>query len=593
MSYNPPIRDLQFSLRTAAEFERLEAAFPAADADTVTAILDAAGAFAADVLAPLNRTGDLSGARLENGIVRTAPGFADAYKAFAEGGWNGLTADPEHGGQGLPKALEIAVFEMVQAANMAFGLCPMLTLAAIEAFQTHGTAAQKSTYLPKLISGEWTGTMNLTEPQSGSDLGLLSTRAEPDGDGGYRLTGQKIFITWGDHDVAENIVHLVLARLPDAPAGSRGLSLFLAPKILVSEDGALGAANAVRPASLEHKLGIHASPTCVMLFEGAKAELVSAPHQGLAAMFVMMNAARLQVGVQGVAIAERAYQQALAFSLERKQGRSAWTGATPSRLFDHPDIRRSLMLMKARIEAARGICLSTAVAADLARYAANPVDREAARMREDLLTPIAKAWSTDMGVEVASMGLQIHGGMGFIEETGAAQHYRDARITPIYEGTNGIQAIDLMGRKLALGKGKAVRDLVAEIFPTASALKSADDAWLHTIGARLEAGLAAVQSATGWMLERRGHAQPDALAGATPYLKLLGDVIGGWMLAKGALAASERLVAGDGPQDYWRTKIGLARVYSEQILAQAPALAQAVSQGSIDLFRATPESLGA
>jgi alkylation response protein AidB-like acyl-CoA dehydrogenase len=593
MSFKPPVRDLQFSLRTAADFARLEGAFPAADADTVTAVLEAAGAFAADVLAPLNRPGDLAGARLENGVVRTAPGFADAYKAFAAGGWNGLTADPQHGGQGLPKALEIAVFEMVQGANMAFGLCPMLTLAAIEAFQTHGTDAQKRTYLPKLISGEWTGTMNLTEPQSGSDLGLISTRAEPDGEGGYRLTGQKIFITWGDHDVAGNIVHLVLARLPDAPAGSRGLSLFLAPKVLVSADGSLGAANGIKPASLEHKLGIHASPTCVMLFEGARAELVSAPNQGLAAMFVMMNAARLQVGVQGVAIAERAYQQALAYALERKQGRSAWTGATPSRLFDHPDIRRSLMLMKARIEAARGVCLSTAVAADLARHATNPVDREAASLREDLLTPVAKAWSTDMGVEVASLGLQIHGGMGFIEETGAAQHYRDARITPIYEGTNGIQAIDLMGRKLALGKGRAVRELVAEIYPTASALKSADDAWLHTVGARLEAGLAAVQSATGWMLERRGHAQPDALAGATPYLKLLGDVVGGWMLAKGALEASARLVAGDGPQDYWRTKIGLARVYAEQILAQAPALAQGVSQGAIDLFRATPESLGA
>ena len=593
MSFKPPVRDLLFSLRAAADFERLEAAFPAADADTVTAVLEGAGALAADVLAPLNRPGDLAGARLENGVVRTAPGFADAYRAFADGGWNGLTADPDFGGQGLPKALEIAVFEMVQAANMAFGLCPMLTLAAIEALSTHGTDRQKATYLPKLISGEWTGTMNLTEPQSGSDLGGITTRAEPDGDGGYRLTGQKIFITWGDHDVAENIVHLVLARMPGAPAGSRGLSLFLAPKVLVTEDGALGAANAIKPASLEHKLGIHASPTCVMLFEGAKAELVSAPHQGLAAMFVMMNAARLQVGVQGVAIAERAYQQALTYALERKQGRSAWTGTQPSRLFDHPDVRRSLMLMKAKIEAARGLCLSTAVAADLGRHAANPVDREAARMREDLLTPIAKAWSTDMGVEVASLALQIHGGMGFIEETGAAQHYRDARITPIYEGTNGIQAIDLMGRKLAIGKGKAVRELVAEIFPTASALKSADDAWLHTVGARLEAGLAAVQSATGWMLERRGHAQPDALAGATPYLKLLGDVIGGWMLAKGALAASERLVAGDGPQDYWRTKIGLARVYSEQILAQAPALAQAVSQGSIDLFRATPESLGA
>jgi alkylation response protein AidB-like acyl-CoA dehydrogenase len=593
MSFKPPVRDLLFSLRAAAGFERLEAAYPAADADTVSAILEAAGEFAADVLAPLNRPGDLAGARLENGVVRTAPGFADAYRAFAQGGWNGLTADPAYGGQGLPKALEIAVFEMVQAANMSFGLCPMLTLGAIEALAIHGTETQKSVYLPRLVSGQWTGTMNLTEPQSGSDLGGITTRAEPDGDGGYRLTGQKIFITWGDHDVAENIVHMVLARLPGAPAGSRGLSLFLTPKVLVSGDGSLGPANGVRPASLEHKLGINASPTCVMLFEGARAELVSAPHQGLAAMFVMMNAARLQVGVQGVAIAERAYQQALAYSLERKQGRSAWTGATPSRLFDHPDIRRSLMLIKARIEAARGLCLSTSVAADLAKDAANPVDREAARMREDLLTPIAKAWSTDMGVEVASAALQIHGGMGFIEETGAAQHYRDARILPIYEGTNGIQAIDLMGRKLALGKGKAVRELVAEIFPTAAALKSADDAWLHTVGARLEAGLAAIQSATGWMLERRGHAQPDALAGATPYLKLLGDVVGGWMLAKGALAASERLGAGDGPQDYWRTKIGMARVYSEQVLAQAPALAQAVTQGSIDLFRATPESLGA
>jgi alkylation response protein AidB-like acyl-CoA dehydrogenase len=525
--------------------------------------------------------------------VRTAPGFAAAYKAFSAGGWNGLSATPDFGGQGLPKALEIAVFEMIQAANMAFGLCPMLTLAAIEALSTHGADRQKALYLPKLISGEWTGTMNLTEPQSGSDLGGITAKAEPDGDDGYRLTGQKIYITWGDHDVAENIVHLVLARLPDAPAGSRGLSLFLAPKRLVSETGALGAANDLRPGGLERKLGIHASPTCVMLYEGAKAELVGAPHQGLAAMFVMMNAARLQVGVQGVAIAERAYQQALGYSLERKQGRSAWTGSTPSRLFDHPDVRRSLMLMKARIEAARGLCLSTAVAADLAKCAANPVDRETARMREDLLTPIAKAWSTDMGVEVASIALQIHGGMGFMEETGAAQHYRDARVLPIYEGTNGIQAIDLMGRKLAIGKGRAVRELVAEIFPTASALKSADDAWLHTIGARLEAGLAAVQSATGWMLERRGHAQPDALAGASAYLKLLGDVVGGWMLAKGALAASRHIADGDGPTDYWRTKIGLARVFSEQILAQAPALSQAVSQGAIDLFRATPESLGA
>jgi alkylation response protein AidB-like acyl-CoA dehydrogenase len=593
MSYKAPVRDLLFSLRHAAEFDRLASAFPAADPATVEAVLEGAGALAVDVLAPLNRSGDKQGARFENGQVRAPEGFAQAYQAFAQGGWNGLAADPDFGGQGLPKALESAVFEMVQAANLAFGLCPMLTLGAIEAISANGDEAQKARFLPKLVSGEWTGTMNLTEPQAGSDLAAIAAKAIPDGEGGYRLSGEKIYITWGDHDIAENVVHLVLARLPDAPQGSRGLSLFIAPKRLVGPDGALGAANSLRAASIEHKLGIHGSPTCVMLFEDAEAELVGAPHQGLAAMFVMMNAARVHVGVQGVGIAERAYQQALAYSLERKQGRSAWTGALPSRLFDHPDVRRSLMLMKARIEAARGLCLSTAVAADLGRRAANPMDREAARLREDLLTPIAKSWSTDMAVEAASVALQIHGGMGFIEETGAAQHYRDARILPIYEGTNGIQAIDLMGRKLALGKGRAVRELVGEIFPTAGALKSADDAWLHTIGARLEAGLAAVQSATGWMLERRGHAQPDALAGASAYLQLLGDVVGGWMLAKGALAASQALAAGEGSADYYRTKIGMARVYAEQVLSRAPGLAQAVSQGAIDLFRATPESMGA
>ena len=592
MTYRAPVRDLAFALEAAADFGRLAGAYPGADAETVRAVLEGAGALAADVLAPLNRAGDQAGARYENGRVTAAPGFAEAYRQLAAGGWTGLAADAEWGGQGLPKALDIAVFEIIQAANLAFGLCPLLTQGAVEAIEKNGDQRQKALYLPKLVTGEWTGTMNLTEPQAGSDLGALTTKAEPDGDH-WRLSGQKIFITWGDHDMADNIVHLVLARLPDAPLGSRGLSLFIAPKRLVGEDGSLGAPNDLRPGSIEHKLGIHASPTCVMLYEGARAELIGAPNQGLAAMFVMMNAARLGVGVQGVAIAERAYQQALAYALERKQGRSAWTGAYPSRLFDHPDVRRSLMLMKAKIEAARAICLSTAVAADLARTATNPVDRDAANFRQELLTPIAKAWSTDMGVEAASAGLQIQGGMGFIEETGAAQHYRDARILPIYEGANGIHAIDLMGRKLALGKGQAVRELVDDIMPTAAHLKSADDAWLHTVGARLETGLAAVQSATGWLIERRGHAQPDALAGATPYLKLLGDVVGGWMLGKGALVASQRIAEGAPDTDYWRTKIGLARVFSEQVLAQAPGLTQAVTQGSVDLFRATPEALGA
>ena len=580
MTYRAPVRDLAFALKHVADFDRLAAAFPEADADTVDAVLEAAGVFAGEVLAPINRAGDLVGAKLENGVVRTAPGFAAAYKAFAEAGWNSLAADPEHGGQGLPKALEIAVFEMVHAASMAFGLCPMLTLGAIEALAHHGSESQQRLYLPKLVSGEWTGTMNLTEPQAGSDLAALTTMATPDGSGGYTLNGQKIFITWGDHDVADNVCHLVLARTPDAPPGVKGISLFLAPKFLVGDDGAIGEANGLRVGSLEHKLGIHGSPTCVMLYEGAKAELVGELGKGLAHMFTMMNAARLQVGTQGVAIAERAYQQALDFSLERTQGRSAWTGAYPARLFDHPDIRKTLLLMKARIEAARGVCLSTAVAADLSRHAATEDERAAAKLREELLTPIAKAWSTDMGVEIASLGVQIHGGMGFIEETGAAQHYRDARINPIYEGANGIQAIDLIGRKLMLGEGQAIGDLMDDMRDTLEALEAAGDA-LAGFALRFQAALDAASGATAWLIERRARAMPDALSGATAYLKLLGDTVGGWMLAKGALAEPEGV------------RLALARIYGENVLATVPGQVAGVTMGSTDLEGVTPEALGA
>lgn len=585
MTFRAPVRDIAFSLRHVAGFDRLADAFPDADADTVSAVLEAAGAFAADILAPLNRPGDLVGAKLENGVVRTAPGFADAYKQFAEGGWTGLAADPEHGGAGLPKTLEVAMLEMVQAANMAFGLCPMLTLGAIEALAHHGTERQKALYLPKLVSGEWTGTMNLTEPQAGSDLAAITTMATPDGDGGWTLSGQKIFITWGDHDAADNIVHLIIARTPGAPPGVKGISLFLASKVLVAEDGALGAANALRVGGLEHKLGIHGSPTCVMLFEGAKAELVGELGSGLAHMFTMMNAARLQVGAQGVAIAERAYQQALAFSLERRQGRSAWTGESSAPLFDHPDIRRTLTLMKAKIEAARGVCLSTAVAADLSRHGASEDERTAAKLREELLTPIAKAWSTDIGVEVASHGVQIHGGMGFIEETGAAQHYRDARIAPIYEGANGIQAIDLVGRKLGLGEGQAIGDLMDDIRDTIALLKTSD---LTLVGSRLDTALNAVADATAWMIERRARAMPDALSGATAYLKMLGEVVGGWMLAKGALAAS-----GEADAAWGESKRALARVYAETVLAQVPGQAAGVTVGAADFLALTADVLGA
>jgi alkylation response protein AidB-like acyl-CoA dehydrogenase len=576
MTFRAPVRDLAFALSAVGHDALIARAYPDLDSDTVGAVLEAAGAFASDVLAPLNRIGDTQGARYANGAVTAAPGFAEAYRAFVADGWNSLSAAPEHGGQGLSKAMELAVFEMVHAANMAFGLCPMLTQGAIEALALHGTERQKRLVLPKLVSGEWPGAMVLTEPQAGSDLAQLTTRADPDGRGGYRLTGQKIFITWGDHDAADNICHLVLARTPDAPPGVKGISLFLTTKYAVKDDGGLGARNAFRAGSIEHKLGIHGSPTCVMLYEAAQAELVGELGQGLPHMFVMMNAARLQVGVQGVAIAERAFQQALAFSQERRQGKAAWSSDYPAPIYGHPDVRRMLMLMKAKTEAARAICLTTGVLTDLARLADSEEERSAARARAELLTPIAKAWSTDVGVEVASLGVQVHGGMGFIEETGAAQHYRDARIAPIYEGTNGIQAIDLVGRKVRMAEGAVMRALCGELALTAESLTELPD--LAPVGRRLAAGVAALERATDWILANGGA---PSLAAATPYLKLAGDVIGGALLGRQALAAA-------GSDDPWlRSKAALARLYASQVLAQAPGLADGLMEGVEDL-EATP-----
>jgi alkylation response protein AidB-like acyl-CoA dehydrogenase len=570
MTFRAPVRDLALALKCAGHDALIARAYPDLDADTVQAVLEAAAAFTENELAPLNRAGDQQGARYENGRVTAAPGFAEAYRHFVEQGWNSLSAEPEYGGQGLPKAMELAVFEMVHAANMAFGLCPMLTQGAIEALTLHGSERQKRLVLPKLVSGEWTGAMNLTEPQAGTDLAALTTKAEPDGSGGYRLTGQKIFITWGDHDAADNICHLVLARTPDAPPGVKGVSLFLATKKIVKDDGALGGLNDLRAGSIEHKLGIHGSPTCVMLFEGAEAELVGELGQGLPNMFVMMNAARLQVGVQGVAIAERAFQQALAFSLERKQGRTAWEA--DGMIYGHPDVRRTLMLMKARIEAARGICLTTGVLADLARLADTEEERAAAKARQELLTPIAKAWSTDLGVDAASQGLQVHGGMGFIEETGAAQHYRDARIAPIYEGTNGVQAMDLVGRKVRANGGETLRGLCGEMALTAEGLT--EDAGLAPVGRRLAAGVAALERATDWLVAADNNA---ALAAATPFLKLAGDVVGGWVLGRQAMMS-------DGSGDAWsQSKGALARLYASQVLALAPGLADGLSEGVGDL----------
>lgn len=592
MTYRAPVRDLAFTLESVAGMADVAAtgAFPDYDADVAGAVLEAAGQFSEEVLAPLNRIGDQKGSTYANGAVTAAPGFADAYRQFAAGGWTGLSASTEAGGQALPKALELAAYETVHAANMAFGLCPMLSLASIEALEQVGTEEQKAKYLTKLVSGEWTGAMVLTEPGAGSDLGSLITTATPNGDGTYALNGQKIYITWGDHDATDNIVHLVLARLPDAPKGPKGISLFLASKFAVKEDGKLGDRNAFRPVGVEHKLGIHASPTCVMSYEGATAELVGQPNQGLAHMFVMMNAARLAVGVEGVGIAERAYQHALAYALERRQGRSVWTGEASAPIFDHPDVRRMLSVMKAKISAARAVCLSTGVAADLARHAGTEEERRRWKGREDLFTPIAKAWSTDIGCEVASMGVQIHGGMGFIEETGAAQYYRDARIAPIYEGTNGIQAMDLVGRKLSMDGGDAAKALIADMKAT---LVDLGKLYSGKPVERFATAIEAVEDATLWLLDQKAdpNAAADVLAAADAYLKLLGDVAGGWMLAKGALAAKAKLDANDGDPVWLQGKLDLYEVYAANVLGHVSSRLAAVGQGGDLLRRMTVDAL--
>jgi alkylation response protein AidB-like acyl-CoA dehydrogenase len=584
MSYTPPLRDLNLAL-DAAGVHALLPAFPDFDLETAEAVLEAAGSLCAEVLAPLNRVGDQQGSRLENGRVRTPDGFAEAFRAYGDGGWNGLSADPEFGGQGLPKVLDLAVGEMVNSANMAFALCPTLTAAAIEALQVHGSAEQKAKYLPRLISGEWSGTMQLTEPQAGSDLSTVRTVAEFDGAGGWRLTGQKIYITWGDHDCADNIVGMVLARTQGAAEGTRGLSLFVCPKRLVNDDGSLGEHNQLKPVSVEHKLGIHASPTCVMAYEGARAEMVGGEGQGLANMFVMMNAARIAVGAQGVGIAEAAFQRAYRYALERRQGRSLWSEERPAPIIAHPDVRRMLMLSKAKIEAARLICLSAGIAGDLARNAPDEETRRRAKLREELLTPIAKAWSTDVGVEVSSLAVQVHGGMGYIEETGAAQHYRDARIPPIYEGTNGIQANDLVGRKLAMDGGAAASTMIEEIGAIARGLSGG----LESVRERLQRAQSVLQRASAEMQNRAGS--DAALAGAVSFARLFGDVLGGALLAKQAQTAQARIAAGSSDSEWLRGKVLLARFYADQVLSGAEGLAQAALAGADTLREAAPELL--
>ena len=574
MAYDAPLGDIAFALGAYAGITRLEGleSLEAYDPGLVAPILQEAAKLARDVLAPLNPVGDKHGATLSDDVVTAPPGFAEAYAAFRDGGWMGLAAPEEWGGQGLPKVLALAVMEMVHSANMAFGLCPMLSFGAVEALLAHGTPEQKALYLPKLVAGTWTGTMNLTEPQAGSDVGALKTRAVRQEDGSYAISGQKIYITWGDHEMAENIVHLVLARLPDAPAGSRGVSLFLVPKYIPDAGGNPGARNGVKCIGLERKIGIHGSPTCVMEYTEAAGWLIGEENKGLACMFTMMNSARLNVGLEGVAIGEAAYQAAFAYAQERKQGRAEGV-AGPAPILHHADVRRTLTIMRARVAAARAICYACAAAADLARSAPDAEERAAARTREDLLTPIAKAWSTDMGVDVASLGVQVHGGMGFMSDTLAAQLYRDARIAPIYEGTNGIQAIDLVGRKLAGTKGASMRAMITEIEETVREARATNDPQMVQIADRLKAAVTALAVASDWMVATLPDEPDKALAGATEYLALSGDVIGGHFLVRGALASRALEPAQRARQ------LALAGFFSETALAAAPGRVPSITEG--------------
>jgi acyl-CoA dehydrogenase len=581
MTYRAPVADISFALNNAAGFAPAlaEGLYGDLAADVVEAVLTEAGKFATDVLAPLNVIGDRAGARFKDGVVTTVPGWKEAYHAWAQAGWNGLAAPSEWGGQGLPQAVNAACIEMWNSAALAFGLGPVLTVAAIDALVAHGSDELKHAYLPKLVSGEWMGTMQLTEPQAGSDVGASRTRAERAADGSYRITGQKIFITYGEHDLTDNIIHLVLARLPDAPAGTKGLSLFLIPKFLPNADGSPGRRNDARAHSIEHKLGIHASPTCTMMYGdrgGATGFLVGEENRGMACMFTMMNEARLSVALQGVAIAERATQQALAYARERKQGRAPGVESGSSPIIAHPDVKRMLLTMRALTRAARALSFATAVAIDRAQRSADAAARQAADARASLLTPVAKAFSTDIGTEVASLGVQVHGGMGYIEETGAAQHYRDARITPIYEGTNGIQAIDLVTRKLPLAGGATVMAYIGDLRRTVQAVNANNDPAFGWTGVRLQDATDSLERATQWLLGSQRNNLEAALAGATPYLRLFGLAAGGALLAEEALAAVR--LAGNGADAAGR--VAIARFFAENLAVQAGSLERTVVEAA-------------
>jgi 3-(methylthio)propanoyl-CoA dehydrogenase len=599
--YQAPLRDMRFVLNEvldAAQLSQLPG-LEAATPDVVDAVLEEAGKMATGAIGVLNSVGDEQGSQLVDGEVKTPDGFKAAYQTFIDGGWNGLAFPEAIGGQGLPFTVGLAVNEMITSSNLAFSLCPLLTTGAVEALMKHATPALRDKYLEKLVTGEWTGTMNLTEPHAGSDVGALKSRAEPQGDGSFRIRGTKIFITYGDHDLTENIVHLVLARTPGSPPGTKGISLFLVPKFMVNDDGSLGERNDLRCVSLEHKLGIHASPTAVMSYgdnEGAIGWLVGEENKGMSCMFTMMNHARLMVGLEGLAVADRAYQQALDYARERKQGRRPGQPTdVDAPIIEHPDVRRMLMTMKATVEAMRGVALSAGIAYDIAKHHPDEAVRADNQARVDLLTPVVKAWCTDMGVDIASLGVQVHGGMGFIEETGAAQHYRDARIAPIYEGTNGIQALDLVGRKMMQAGGKSLDDYVAEIRTVCADLRKEKDADGHLaeIDSALGASADALESATAWLREAMGRSYDDAAAGATSYLRMFGTVAGGFMLARSALAAHRALNESGDNTGFYRNKIVTARFFAEQVLPQAAALLGPVTRGADTLYAIEPELMGA
>ena len=579
MTYRAPLADIGVALKYAAGLPSAidEGLLGDLTMDDVDAVLREAGRFAGEVIAPLNRVGDKYGTPFKDGVVTTPPGWKEAYAGWSNGGWNSLAAPAEWGGQALPQIVNAACTEMWHGASVAFADGPMLTVGAIDALNAHGSDELKRAFLPKLVSGEWSGTMQLTEPQAGSDVGALRTRAERAGDGTYRLKGQKIFITSGEHDLTDNIIHFVLARLADAPPGTRGISLFLVPKFLLSADGSRGVRNDIRAHSVEHKLGIHGSPTCTMILgdhDGAVGYLVGEENAGMACMFTMMNRARLAVGLQGVGVAEAATQQALAYARERKQGRATGMKATESApIIAHPDVRRMLLSMRALTGAARAVCYATAIALDRSERAADEAARMAAHERASLLTPVAKAFSTDIGIEVTSLGVQVHGGMGFIEETGAAQLYRDARIAAIYEGTNGIQAIDLVTRKLPLSGGAAVAAQIKELRAVVEAVEASNDPDFGWTPIRLDDAVESLARATDWMLGRSDKEADSALAGATPYLRLFGLAAGGCLLATEALAA---LRLNDEPA----ARVALARFFAENFAIQAAALERTVIEGA-------------